>query len=111
MGDFADDGEAYFLLHGHEEFQVEVPTVPERRTVYAVHQAEEASEAHRLASAADRVLAALQSGPKTNLQLIHICQRISGRVYDLRQRGYDIRIERIDPGVYRYSLRQESTHA
>lgn len=74
------------------------------QTVYAAHHAENTAEAHRLASAADRVLAALQEGPKTNLELIHICQRISGRVYDLRKRGYQITMERLEAGIYLYTL-------
>jgi len=73
-------------------------------SVYAVHRAEVRQEADRLASATDRVLAALQTGPKTNLQLIDICQRISGRIYDLRRRGYCIATEQIAPGIYRYTL-------
>ena len=74
------------------------------QTVYAVHRAEVAAEAHRLAGGADRVLAALQDGPKTNLQLIALCQRISGRIYDLRHRGYQIETEAVAPGIYRYTL-------
>ena len=41
------------------------------QTVYAAHRAEQHAEAQRLASAADRVLAALLDGPKTNLDLVH----------------------------------------
>jgi hypothetical protein len=73
-------------------------------SVYAAHRAEVRQEAQRLVSAADRVLAALQTGPKTNLQLIDICQRISGRIYDLRHRGYRVTTEPVGPGVYRYTL-------
>ena len=76
-------------------------------TVYAVHRAEEAAESSRRASAADRVLAALRIGPQTNLDLIDICQRISGRIYDLRRRGYVISVEPLDPGIYRYTLLKE----
>jgi len=73
-------------------------------SVYAAHRAEVAQEARRLASGADRVLVALQDGPKTNLDLIHLCQRISGRIYDLRHRGYRVTTEPVGPGVYRYTL-------
>jgi hypothetical protein len=78
-------------------------------TVYAAHRAEVSAERVRLASAADRVLAALQDGPKTNLELIALCQRISGRIFDLRERGYQIETERIAPGVYRYTLGVDTT--
>jgi hypothetical protein len=74
------------------------------QTVYSAHRAEVSAERVRLASAADRVLAALQTGPKTNLELIALCQRISGRVFDLRRRGYRITTEAVAPGVYRYAL-------
>ena len=74
------------------------------QTVYAAHQAEVSAERVRLASAADRVLAALQDGPKTNLELVALCQRISGRIFDLRRRGYRITTEPVAPGVYRYTL-------
>lgn len=77
-------------------------------TVYALHRqevaAERAEEDDRRASAADRVLALLQQGPQTNLTLITVCQRISGRIYDLRKRGYPITTEPLEPGVYRYRL-------
>ena len=83
------------------------PGHPTRVTPYTLHAQDLAAEDARLASAADRVLAALATGPKTNLDLIHICQRISGRIYDLRQRGYRIDTEPLEPGVYRYTLRTE----
>jgi hypothetical protein len=74
------------------------------QTIYVLHKAEVSAERVRLASAADRVLAALQDGPKTNLELIALCQRISGRIFDLRRRGYRITTEAVGPGIYRYSL-------
>lgn len=87
------------------------PGRPRVVTPYTLHAEAVAAEDARLASAADRVLAALQEGPKTNLDLIHICQRISGRIYDLRQRGYTIDTDPLEPGVYRYTLHQEADHA
>ena len=76
-------------------------------SVYTEHRAEQRRETARLESAADRVLAALQQGPRTNLDLIHLCQRISGRIYDLRRRGYQIETACLEPGVFRYTLRGE----
>ncbi len=80
-------------------------------SVYAAHAAETTAEAGRLASAADRVLAALQTGPQTNLALIRICQRISGRIYDLRRRGYLIDVDPLAPGIFLYTLRGRRTAA
>jgi hypothetical protein len=80
-------------------------------TIYARHRQELAAEDRRLASAADRVLAALEAGPQTNLTLIAICQRISGRIYDLRKRGYVIEVEPLEPGIFRYTLRGRTTEA
>jgi len=81
---------------------------PVREDVYTLHHrevaAETAQEDDRRASAADRILDALRTGPKTNLELIHLCQRISGRVFDLRRRGYQITTEPLEPGIYRYTL-------
>ena len=73
-------------------------------TVYAIHAREEQAEARRRDSAADRILDALRTGPKTNLELIHLCQRISGRIFDLRRRGYQITTVPLEPGIYRYTL-------
>ena len=81
---------------------------PIREDVYTLHRqeltVETALEAERRDSAADRILAALRTGPKTNLELIDIAQRISGRIYDLRHRGYQIVTEPLAPGIYRYTL-------
>lgn len=73
-------------------------------TVYQQHQAEVDGEARRRHGAADRVLDALRAGPRTNLDLITICQRISGRIFDLRRRGHSITVEPVSPGVFRYTL-------
>ena len=81
---------------------------PVREDVYARHRREVAAELveerDRRDNTADRILAALRTGPKTNLELIDIAQRISGRIYDLRHRGYRIITEPLAPGIFRYTL-------
>lgn len=76
-------------------------------SAYSAYASEQAQEQARWESAADRVLARLQQGPATNLELITICQRISGRIYDLRRRGHIIAVDALQPGVYRYTLTPE----
>jgi hypothetical protein len=65
----------------------------------------ESAELTRRQSGADRLLAKLQDGPATNLELIHVVQRISGRVEDLRKRGWLIDCTKLQPGVFRYELK------
>lgn len=77
-------------------------------SVYAAHAAEQQQEHQRRAGAADRVLALLQEGPQTNLTLIRVCQRISGRIYELRRMGWLIDAEPIAPGVWQYTLRGQA---
>lgn len=68
-------------------------------------------ERQRLTAAADRVLAALRTGPKTNVQLCHPSVgglRGVGRVHDLRTAGYDIRKAHQHGGIWLYTLQEHS---
>lgn len=60
-------------------------------------------ELQRRASARDRVLRRLQSGPATNIQLAGICQRFGGRIHELRTE-WEIDKQPVSAGVWRYSL-------
>lgn len=73
-------------------------------TVYRAHRAEVAQEADRLASAKDRVLARLQQGSATNIELNAICYRYGARIFELKREGYPIVKEPEGAGVWRYML-------
>lgn len=61
-------------------------------------------ELARRANNKTRILAALQSGPKTNVQLAAIGGlRFGGRLHELREE-YEIRTEPLDGGLVRYVL-------
>lgn len=63
-----------------------------------------APELTRRANNKTRILAALESGPKTNVQLALIGGlRFGGRLHELRE-AYDIRTEPLDGGLVRYVL-------
>lgn len=81
------------------------------QTVYAAHHAEITAEAHRLASAKDRILSRLRKGTVTNVELNAIAFRFGARILELRHAGYDIETERVDSSLYLYTLRQEPDHA
>jgi hypothetical protein len=55
-----------------------------------------------------RVLERLRAGPATNGELARIGGlRYGGRIFELRQMGYDIRDARIKGGIFLYTLRAE----
>jgi hypothetical protein len=63
-------------------------------------------EQERLSSLRDRIWRALQDGPKTNLELRHICIDYRTRISELRRKQLCVIVnERIGPGVTRYTLR------
>lgn len=51
-----------------------------------------------------KILAALQGGPKTNIELGEICQRFGARIRELRQVGWPIETKKFSIAVARYSL-------
>lgn len=63
-------------------------------------------ELQRRESNRDRVLARLQQGPATTMQLIAVGgARAIGRVFELKRAGYDIATIHVDGGLWRYELR------
>ncbi len=57
----------------------------------------------------DRVLARLEQGPATNVELVAIGgMRAMGRVHELRQAGYRIITERVDGGLWRVTLQPQN---
>lgn len=59
----------------------------------------------RLTRSNERLLAALRTGPKTNVELVPICgMRVSGRVFDLRRHGYAIKATAGTGGIWTYEL-------
>lgn len=65
-------------------------------------------ELQRRSRNADRLLARLRQGPATTLEIIAVAGcRAPARAWELRQQGFEISVEHIDGGLYRYSLRQE----
>lgn len=63
-------------------------------------------ELQRRSRNAQRVLERLQHGPATTMELIEVGgTRAPGRVHELRQQGFQIDVEHIDGGLYRYSLK------
>lgn len=87
---------------------------PVREDRYALHRAEVAvevaQEEARRDSAMWRILARLQQGPATNVELADICLRYTGRMSDLRlHHGYTILREHVDGGVWRYTLTGQRT--
>lgn len=50
------------------------------------------------------ILARLQSGPATNLELAIICQRFGARLYELKRAGHPWLKTHIKAGVYEYRL-------
>ena len=75
-------------------------------TVYAAHRAEVQAEQQRLERAEDRVLRALQAGPKTNVDLVQIGGiRATGRISDLRAQGHIIHADHVRGGLWRYVYR------
>lgn len=56
----------------------------------------------------DRILAALRTGPRTNLQLAEITPRYGARIYDLRRLGHDIATANGDGAVTTYTLNERS---
>ena len=61
----------------------------------------------RLTRQALAVLARLEAGPATNIELIPISTRFSARIYDLRKAGYVIDTDQVDrgAGITRYTLK------
>jgi hypothetical protein len=63
-------------------------------------------ELQRRESNRDRVLARLQQGPATTMQLIAVGgARAIGRVFELKRAGYDIATIHVEGGLWRYELR------
>lgn len=61
----------------------------------------------RLTRQACEVLARLERGPATNIELIPISSRFSARIYDLRKAGYVIDTDMVDRanGITLYTLK------
>ena len=77
-------------------------------TPYAVHAAETEQEQARLAGSKARILARLRQGPATNVELVEICQRATGRMFELRDEdGCVIVKEHVKGGLWRYTLVSE----
>jgi hypothetical protein len=68
-----------------------------------------AQEKPRLMGCSQRILARLQRGPATNIELAKITPRYGGRLYDLKKAGVRWRIveRNYDTGVNTYSLEAE----
>jgi hypothetical protein len=67
------------------------------------------AEIARLNAAAERVLARLQIGPATNVELSKPeigGLRFGGRLHELQQRGHVITKAHVKGGVWRYTLEQ-----
>lgn len=62
-------------------------------------------DALRLSGQNAAILERLKAGPATNRELYGICLRPSARIYDLKQRGYEIKSERIEGGLWMFTLR------
>ena len=63
----------------------------------------------RLTRSNERLLAALRTGPKTNVELVPICgMRVGGRVFDLRRHGYAIKATAGTGGVWTYELEEQA---
>jgi len=73
-------------------------------TVYAAHAAELGAEAQRHDSARAQVLARLEQGEATNIELNRICYRYGARILELRRAGYPITAEPAGRGVWTYRL-------
>lgn len=55
----------------------------------------------------DRVLARLKQGPATTMDLIAVGgARAVGRCWELRRQGYEIDVEQVGGGLYRYTLKE-----
>jgi hypothetical protein len=82
-----------------------VPDVVEMPSPVAV-------ELKRRHAAADRVLARLEQGPATNVELcdkaIGGMRAIGGRMHDLRKKGYQFGKRHIEGGIYEYWLVRKS---
>lgn len=64
-------------------------------------------EHERLTRQAGLVLARLQEGPATNMELIPISTRFSARIHELRKKGYIIDTDYLsrDKGLTQYTLK------
>jgi len=64
-------------------------------------------ERERLSAQADRILAALQTGPQTNSALAGMALQYNARIYELRHKGYNVVCASRDhsTGVSVYELR------
>ena len=80
------------------------PSAYLRPTKYHAHAAECAAELARLDGSRERVLARLQQGEATNIELATICLRFGARILELRRAGYPITSEQAGRGVWLYRL-------
>jgi hypothetical protein len=77
-------------------------------SVYAQHRAEVGQEQRRTEAAMWRILARLQQGPATTVELCAIALRATGRMSDLRlHHGYQIEKAAIGGGQFVYTLIRE----
>ena len=83
---------------------------PKDRTLFdPVDRHVRGRDVDRLTRSNERLLAALRTGPKTNVELVPICgMRVSGRVFDLRRHGYAIKATAGTGGVWTYELEDEA---
>lgn len=82
---------------------------PVREDRYTAHQRELDAEAQRLDGSKAKVLAALQDGPKTNVELNAICYRYGARIFELKREGYPIEKAHQGGGVWTYELLKEAS--
>lgn len=65
----------------------------------------------RLSGHCSKIIERLLKGPALNSELSEISLKYTGRISDLRKRGYHIECERVDGGVTRYTLQQDAPKA
>jgi len=58
----------------------------------------------RLSGQCQRILELLRRGPCTNVELAEVSLKYSGRISDLRKRGYRIEPTNLGGGLWRYEL-------
>lgn len=83
---------------------------PKDRTLFdPVDRNVRREDVDRMTRSNERLLAALRTGPKTNVELVPICGiRVSGRVFDLRRHGYAIKATAGTGGVWTYELEERA---
>lgn len=63
-----------------------------------------ADDAGRVGTFRRRIADRLREGPATNLELSAICNRYGARLLELKRAGFLWKLERVGPGVNRYTM-------